>query len=538
MFAVKRHEISNAEAVDKGKAVQRKPEATSPSPINPIWHRLTTHVPGVQAKLKIGQPGEKYEQEADRVAEKVMRMPESSIRRKPSLPFADDSRCGDDELKIQTKPAEGGNGAAQVGLNPLIKNVLSSPGQPLDAATRCFMEPRFGQSFRGVRVHVDSGAAESARAVSARAFTVGSNVVFANGEYIPGTNEGRWLLAHELAHVVQQSGSTRSTHQTEITAAPASSSATIATSQASRMVQRQPAGTRPVAAQTLTDNIKDAIKLLRQVQPLFIHQALSAVPINYGSVPVHSVEHLSGGKRVTSVFTLELKVAKLAGFTLAKFQATTGPAKLGGTQMFAMTITVSERAATFPPETLARDLLHEGMHMQLFVDRAVPSWSASLYISGFQDYLAAARKDHYRTYALLFAELTDFIKKNGQGKTQAVAAREAREIVEKIIEEKYVIDAVKQSRFGTRAAPLRPTERQQHYRSLTTRWLVTYLSQVGVNNRPEKEIGGMASKLVSLWLEIDRNAPRPPRYPVPIGVYQEPMPEKILLAPPLPAPIL
>ena len=80
MLAAKRHEVAEA---DKGKAGQKKPDA-SPAPINPVWHQLATSVPGVQAKLKIGSPGDKYEQEADRVAEQVMRMPEPSIRRKPS----------------------------------------------------------------------------------------------------------------------------------------------------------------------------------------------------------------------------------------------------------------------------------------------------------------------------------------------------------------------------------------------------------------------------------------------------------------------
>ena len=83
MFTAKRYEVSKSEA-DKGKALQKKPEETPPSAINPIWHHFATGVPGVQAKLKIGQPKDKYEQEADRMAEQVMRMPEPNIRRKPS----------------------------------------------------------------------------------------------------------------------------------------------------------------------------------------------------------------------------------------------------------------------------------------------------------------------------------------------------------------------------------------------------------------------------------------------------------------------
>ena len=91
-------------------------------------------------------------------------------------------------------------------LPPIVHEVLRSPGQPLDATTRAFMEPHFGHDFSGVRVHTDVKAAESARAVNALAYTVGSDVVFGNGQYVPQSNEGRRLMAHELTHVVQQGG--------------------------------------------------------------------------------------------------------------------------------------------------------------------------------------------------------------------------------------------------------------------------------------------------------------------------------------------
>jgi len=88
----------------------------------------------------------------------------------------------------------------------MVHDVLRSPGQPLDTGTRAFMEPRFGHSFADVRVHTDARAAESARAVSAVAYTVGRNIVFGAGRYAPDTGAGRRLLAHELTHVVQQAG--------------------------------------------------------------------------------------------------------------------------------------------------------------------------------------------------------------------------------------------------------------------------------------------------------------------------------------------
>ena len=90
---------------------------------------------------------------------------------------------------------------------PIVHEVLRSPGQPLDPATRAFIEPRFGHDFSGVRVHNDARAAESAQAVNALAYTVGRDVVLGAGQYAPTTTDGQRLLAHELAHTIQQSQS-------------------------------------------------------------------------------------------------------------------------------------------------------------------------------------------------------------------------------------------------------------------------------------------------------------------------------------------
>jgi len=89
---------------------------------------------------------------------------------------------------------------------PIVHEVLRSPGRPLDDQTRGFMESRFNHDFSGVRVHTDERAAESAQAVNALAYTVGNHVAFGAGQYAPGTSGGRRLLAHELAHTVQQGG--------------------------------------------------------------------------------------------------------------------------------------------------------------------------------------------------------------------------------------------------------------------------------------------------------------------------------------------
>ena len=81
---------------------------------------------------------------------------------------------------------------------------LRSPGQPLDAATRAFFEPRFGHDFSQVRVHADDRAVRSAHALDAAAYTVGRDIVFGAGGYGAGDRRTRGMLAHELAHVAQQ----------------------------------------------------------------------------------------------------------------------------------------------------------------------------------------------------------------------------------------------------------------------------------------------------------------------------------------------
>lgn len=111
------------------------------------------------------------------------------------------AECRNKRLSLQRRST---NGAEPAAVPPIVHEVLRSPGQPLDSATRAFMEPRFGHNFSRVRVHTDAKAAESARAVNALAYTVGRDVVFGAGQYAPGTSEGQRLLAHELTHTSQQ----------------------------------------------------------------------------------------------------------------------------------------------------------------------------------------------------------------------------------------------------------------------------------------------------------------------------------------------
>ncbi|HEY6253926.1 MAG TPA: DUF4157 domain-containing protein [Candidatus Angelobacter sp.] len=104
----------------------------------------------------------------------------------------------------KTPQRQNGGPAPREQAPPIVQQVLRSPGRPLDAQARSFFEPRFGHDFSKVRVHSDERAAASAHAINARAYTAGQDLVFAGGQYAPSTRDGEQLLAHELAHVVQQ----------------------------------------------------------------------------------------------------------------------------------------------------------------------------------------------------------------------------------------------------------------------------------------------------------------------------------------------
>jgi len=225
-----------------------------------IGNRATTKL--VQAKLKIGQPGDEYEREADQVAEQVIRMPETSpaqetavsnqanvgqiqrfnlkheeeLQRQP-MEEEEKRKRQEEEGALQMKPAgslgmvqrqsmaeeekrkrmeeEGAVSAKEnPGQTPAISPKVESQieamrgsGEQLPESVRAHFEPRFGQDFSEVRVHKDAPAAESAQAIDARAYTTGRDLVFGAGEYAPETTEGKRLLAHELTHVVQQGAS-------------------------------------------------------------------------------------------------------------------------------------------------------------------------------------------------------------------------------------------------------------------------------------------------------------------------------------------
>jgi hypothetical protein len=175
--------------------------------------------------LRIGDPNDAYEHEADRVAEEVisgraskphwslstMRMT-APLQRKCSCGAStsasgDCEECKNKEKEDQQTVQRKATAATSPDFAPpIVYEVLNTPGSQLDQTTRDFFEPRFGQDLSGIRVHTGARAAKAADAVGARAYTMGNHVVMNTGQYAPRSTAGRRLLAHELTHVMQQRG--------------------------------------------------------------------------------------------------------------------------------------------------------------------------------------------------------------------------------------------------------------------------------------------------------------------------------------------
>lgn len=150
------------------------------------------------ATLRISRPGDKFEQEADRAAAAVT---EEGNKRAFSI------------SRLAMNPPETGGilvqraaAPAPAIVAPSIDNVTRGPGRTLDQSARDYMEPRFGRDFSQVRVHTDAAAARAAQDIAANAYTIGKHIVFGPGKYRPDSMAGKKLLAHELAHVIQQDG--------------------------------------------------------------------------------------------------------------------------------------------------------------------------------------------------------------------------------------------------------------------------------------------------------------------------------------------
>lgn len=136
--------------------------------------------------------------------------------------------------KKTAQPQNGGS-APREQAPAIVQQALRSPGQPLDTQSRSLFEPRFGHDFSKVRVHSDQRAASSAKAINARAYTVGHDLVFDRGQYAPATRDGQQLLAHELTHVVQQENVPEASGNAQLALGAADHSSEIEATSAARM---------------------------------------------------------------------------------------------------------------------------------------------------------------------------------------------------------------------------------------------------------------------------------------------------------------
>jgi hypothetical protein len=188
-----------------------------------------------QPKLRLGSPGDRFEREADRVADRIVsgetapevqRMcadcaaEEEQLQRQPLEEEKEELQrqpLGEDEIEeeqaVQTRLRSDAGGSSAAADSPGRSSRLASGltdlrggGEPLHRAERAFFEPRVGHDLSAVRLHTGPRAAELAASIHARAFTVGHDIVFGAAEYAPAEREGRRLLAHELTHVLQQGG--------------------------------------------------------------------------------------------------------------------------------------------------------------------------------------------------------------------------------------------------------------------------------------------------------------------------------------------
>lgn len=185
----------------------------------------------IRTKLNIGPPGDVYEQDADRIADQVMRMPDPSTAGRKGVPEYTEipsiqrmcAEC-EEELQRQTHSPEVGHlelsnsseeellqtkevAGSALEVTPSVEsqiNGVRGGGQPLPESVRAFFEPRLSRDFSHVRIHTDSQANESAKSLNALAYTAGTDIVFGAGQYTPETESGKKLIAHELTHVVQQ----------------------------------------------------------------------------------------------------------------------------------------------------------------------------------------------------------------------------------------------------------------------------------------------------------------------------------------------
>lgn len=176
---------------------------------SPARGAIAPHLPPANdfSRVRVSPVDDPLEREADVVADRVMRAVVPTTINAASA--AVQRRCADCEEREETliQAARIPSARTEEGLDASsAASTATRGGTPLSTDLRAYFEPRFGHDFSRVRIHADAEGSKAARSVQARAYTYGSDIVFGAGEYAPATPQGRRLLAHELAHVIQQGG--------------------------------------------------------------------------------------------------------------------------------------------------------------------------------------------------------------------------------------------------------------------------------------------------------------------------------------------
>lgn len=224
----------------------------------------------VQTHLQLNTPGDRYEQEADAIADRLVG------------PSGQDRSSG-----------QAGESGGQAAVPPVITDLLKTSGQPLDPSTREIMETRFGHDFSRVRVHNDAQASVASSAIQAQAYTAGHHLVFGQGQYSPHTRAGQHLIAHELAHVTQQAQGGTPAIQRVITRFGPTTNA--------------PANWGAQVAAATTSAAKAA--LLQSVVGMTVSDATTASAGDASPTPAHLVEYSATNQQVNYDENLNSKTA-------------------------------------------------------------------------------------------------------------------------------------------------------------------------------------------------------------------------------------
>jgi hypothetical protein len=424
-----------------------------------------------------------------------------------------------DSPRRQAAPVDRRHGQADP--HTLIHEAQQAGARPLDAETRARMQARFHYDFSQVRVHTDERAASAASAVDAAAYTLGRDIVFGAGRYAPGSPAGDRLLAHELTHVIQQGGvaaprgqvvmgdATDATErEAERHAAPGAAGpvpAPISRRAGGVALQRQPAnppgqasGPAPGGAATV---YQQALPKVKQLDAR-LFGFLSKAPLDGG--PQEILRDVDPAQPAVSlVVRLNVHQAALRGGDDAQFNIVGGtpPATPGAPYVVDMEIAVSNGlSASSSSDALAQTLVHEGTHLQIAMDKiALNPSSRSPHAATFGQFQAAAKAlASYENLTIFINNYIEREKTRLQMKTdEATRQKEARKIMDLIIEEKYVY-LQDQARTGVGRSNAR----------LALDYLNRGLSGVGID--PAPNLGGLLVDVEEFLDELDAKKPASP----------------------------